>query len=91
VSDVDIPKTVAGVCGAGLSFLFLTTFGLDVPTEHVHDPADHPPVIGALDTTHILRQMRLNPCPLLVVSQNRFLLINSSPIRINIVLFKQKN
>jgi hypothetical protein len=34
--------------------------------EHVHDPADHAPVIRALDTTHILRQMRLNPCPLFV-------------------------
>jgi hypothetical protein len=32
----------------------------------VHDPADHAPVIGALDATHILRQMRLNPCPLLI-------------------------
>src|ERR1700685_1483349 len=34
--------------------------------EHVHDPADHAPVIRALDTTHILRQMRVNPCPLFV-------------------------
>jgi hypothetical protein len=34
--------------------------------EHVHDPADYAPVIGALDTTYILRQMRLNPRPLLV-------------------------
>jgi hypothetical protein len=32
----------------------------------MHDPADHASVIGALDTTHILRQMRLNPCPLLI-------------------------
>jgi hypothetical protein len=45
--------------------------------EHVHDPADHAPVIGAFDTTHILRQMRLNPCPLLVaqpeqISAHRF-------------------
>jgi hypothetical protein len=29
----------------------------------VHDPADHASVVGALDATHILRQMRLNPCP----------------------------
>jgi hypothetical protein len=34
--------------------------------EHVHDPADHAPVIGALDTTHIRRQTRLNPRSLLV-------------------------
>jgi len=32
----------------------------------VHYPAYHAPVIGALDTTYILRQMRLNPRPLLV-------------------------
>jgi hypothetical protein len=32
----------------------------------MHDPADHASVIGALDTTHILRQMRLNPCTLLI-------------------------
>jgi hypothetical protein len=32
----------------------------------VHDPTDYAAVIGALDTTHILRQMRLNPCPLLI-------------------------
>jgi hypothetical protein len=43
----------------------------------VHDPADHAPVIGALDTSHILRQMRFNPCPLLVaqpeqISAHRF-------------------
>ena len=34
--------------------------------EHVHDPADHAPVIDAFDATHILWQMRLNPSPLLV-------------------------
>jgi len=32
----------------------------------VHYPAYHAPVVGALDTTHILRQMRLNPRPLFV-------------------------
>jgi hypothetical protein len=34
--------------------------------EHVHDPADHASVVCALNATHISRQMRLNPCPLLV-------------------------
>jgi hypothetical protein len=32
----------------------------------MQDPADHASVIGALDTTHNLRQMPLNPCPLLI-------------------------
>jgi hypothetical protein len=59
--------------------------------EHVHDPADHAPVIGTLDTTHILRQMRLNPCPLLVAQPVQISAHDSSPIRINIVLFKHKN
>src|ERR1700686_2679587 len=34
--------------------------------EHVHDPADHAPVIYSLDAAHIRRQMWFNPCPLLV-------------------------
>jgi hypothetical protein len=35
--------------------------------EHVYDPADHAPVVCSLDAAHIRRQMRFNPCPLLVV------------------------
>ena len=48
-------------------------------SKHVHDPADHAPVICSLDAAHIRRQMRFNSCPLSSLSQNRFLLINPSP------------
>jgi len=37
----------------------------------MHDPADHAPVIGALDTTHIRWQVWLNPCPLLVAQSKQ--------------------
>jgi hypothetical protein len=32
----------------------------------MHDPTDHTPIVGSLDATHIRRQMRLNPRPLVV-------------------------
>jgi len=32
----------------------------------MHDPADDPPIVHTLDTSHIGRQMRLNSLPLLV-------------------------
>ena len=32
----------------------------------MHDPADYAPVICSFDAAHIRRQMRLNPCPLLI-------------------------
>jgi glycosyltransferase involved in cell wall biosynthesis len=33
----------------------------------MHDPADDPPIVNPLNATHIGRQMRLNPPPLLIV------------------------
>jgi hypothetical protein len=33
----------------------------------MHDPADDPPIVNPLDAANIGRQMRLDPCPLLVV------------------------
>jgi hypothetical protein len=32
----------------------------------MHDAADNPSIIGSLDASHIGRQMRLDPSPLLV-------------------------
>src|SRR5450755_4414410 len=34
--------------------------------EHMHDTADDAPVVHSLDATHIRRQLRLNPRPLLI-------------------------
>jgi hypothetical protein len=30
------------------------------------DAADHATIVGSLNAPHIRRQMRLNPCPLLI-------------------------
>ena len=47
--------------------------------EHVHDPADHAPVICSLDAAHIRRQMRLNPCPLFVAQPEQISAHESFP------------
>src|SRR6202158_1007574 len=47
--------------------------------EHMHNPADHAPVIHSLDAAHIRRQMRLNPCPLLVAQPEQISAHESFP------------
>jgi hypothetical protein len=58
----------------------------------MHDPADYAPVICSFDAAHIRRQMRLNPCPLLIAQPEQISAHESlPPIRINIVLSSRKD
>jgi hypothetical protein len=49
--------------------------------EHVHDPADHAAIVFALDATHISRQVRSNPCPLLVAQPKQVLAHDPDPLQ----------
>jgi hypothetical protein len=51
--------------------------------EHVHDPADHAPVICSLDAAYIRRQMRFNPCPLFVAQPEQISAHQSFPPNTN--------
>jgi uncharacterized protein len=59
----------------------------------VHDPADDATIILSLDTSHISRQMRFDPLPLLVAQPKQVPAHdpNPSPKRISIVLSDRKN
>ena len=39
----------------------------------MHDPADDPPIVHTRDTSHIGRQMRLDPLPLLIAQPEQVL------------------
>jgi hypothetical protein len=59
----------------------------------VYYAADDAAIVDPLDASHVRWQMRFDPFPLLVVSQNRFLPMIPTPFpkRIRIVLSGQKN
>jgi len=39
----------------------------------MHDPTDHAPIVLPLDATHVGRQVRFNPTPLLIGQPKQFL------------------
>ena len=47
------------------------------------DAADHTAIFRPFDAPDIRRQVRLNPLPLLIAHQNRFLRISRSPSILN--------
>src|ERR1700674_4720959 len=47
--------------------------------KHVHDPADHAPVICSLNAAYIRRQMRFNSCPLFVAQPEQISAHQSFP------------
>jgi hypothetical protein len=47
--------------------------------EHVHDPADHPAIVLALDATYISRQVRSNSSPLLTAQPKQILAHDPDP------------
>jgi hypothetical protein len=59
--------------------------------EHMHDPADDAPIVCPLHATHVRRQMRLDPRPLFVAQPEQIPASILPPIRISIVLSKQKD
>src|SRR5262245_6213806 len=56
---------------------------LEAPTatafQHMDDAADDAPVIRSLDTSHIRRQMRLDPLPLLIAQPEKVLAHDPNP------------
>jgi len=63
----------------------------------MHDATDNAAIVNSLDTSHIPRQMRLNPLPLLIAQPKQVLAHGpdpqneSVPHGIRIALFKQQN
>ena len=47
--------------------------------QHMHDAADDAPIVRSFDPSHIRRQTRLDPPPLLMLNQKRFLRIIPIP------------
>jgi hypothetical protein len=47
--------------------------------QHMDDAADDTPVIRSLDTSHISRQMRLDPLPLLIAQPEKVLAHDPNP------------
>jgi hypothetical protein len=39
----------------------------------MHDATDNAPIVGTLDASHVRRQMRLNPLPLLIAQPKQVL------------------
>jgi hypothetical protein len=64
----------------------------------MHDATDNAPIVCTFDTSHIRRQMRLNPLPLLIAQPKQVLAHGpnpskneSGPYGIRIVLSQQQN
>jgi hypothetical protein len=47
----------------------------------VHDPADHAPIVFALDAAHISRQVRSDPSPLLIAQPKQILAHDPAPLQ----------
>ena len=47
--------------------------------QDMHDTADNTPIVNSLDTSHIRRQIRLNPLPLLVAQPKQVLAHDPDP------------
>jgi hypothetical protein len=45
----------------------------------MHDAADNTPIVNSLDTSHIRRQMRFDPLPLLVTQPKQVLAHDPNP------------